>query len=340
MIVVIGATGFIGSHLLCHLVQTNDNVRALYRNEESIKATEHFLQYYNLSPTLFKERVEWIKADVLDIESLIEALSGASFVYNCSGYVSFDKRDKEQMIAVNVNGTSNIINACLTCKCTKLVHISSIAAIGDTNSSEPITEENQWVRSSTESWYSITKFNAETEAWRGIAEGLSTFILNPSIIIGPGNWSIGSPKFFSTINKGLKYYTKGVVGYVDVRDVCNAMIIGMDSPITGERFIVSGSNQSYQVLFTTIAKAINKPSPQKNATALMLAFAWRFEKIRSVFFGKVPLITRNSARTALKQSYYSNQKCIDTFGITFKSFDDTIEFTGKCFLQDNPSETS
>jgi len=334
MIVVIGATGFVGSHLLCQLVQTNDKVRALYRNEESIKTTEHFLHYYNLSPTLFKERVEWIKADVLDIESLLLALSGARYVYNCSGYVSFDKRDKSQMIAVNVNGTSNIVNACLLCKCTKLVHLSSIAAIGDTNSTEPITEENQWVRTSTESWYSITKFNAETEAWRGIAEGLPTLIFNPSIILGPGNWSSGSPKFFSTINKGLKYYTKGTVGYVDVRDVCRVMIIGMNSIISGEKYIISGSNQTYQTLFSTIAKAINKLSPQINATALMLAFAWRIEKIRSIFFGKAPLITKNSARTALKQSFYSSQKCIDTFGIEFKSFDETIEFTGKCFLKD------
>ena len=112
------------------------------------------------------------------------------------------------------------------------------------------------------------------------------------------------------------------------------MILGMNSSITGEKYIVSGSNQSYQFLFNTIAKAINKPSPKKNATTLMLAFAWRFEKIRSVLFSKTPLITRNSARTALKQSYYSSQKLIDTLGIKFRSFDETIEFTGKCFLKD------
>jgi nucleoside-diphosphate-sugar epimerase len=184
MIVVIGASGFLGSHLLCHLAQSNNKVRALYRNPQSIAATEHYLQYYNLTDNLFKNNIEWFKADVLDVDSMNDALRGASYVYNCSGFVSFDKRDKNQMIAVNTTGTANIVNACLHNSCKKLVHVSSIAALGETNNGEPVTEETQWIRSASESWYSITKFYGETEAWRGIAEGLATVIVNSSVILG------------------------------------------------------------------------------------------------------------------------------------------------------------
>ena len=333
MIVVIGATGFLGSHLLCHLVQNDEKIRAIYRNKESITLTEGFLQFYtNVSPQLFKEKIEWIQADVLDIESLILAFQGATYIYNCSGYVSFDKCDKEQMIAVNVTGTANIVNACLHCNCTKLVHVSSIAALGETNTSDSITEEIQWIRNASESWYSITKFYAETEVWRGIAEGLSAVIVNPSVIIGPGDWSKGSPTFFTIVYDGLKYYTNGIVGFVDVRDLCRAMIQVMNSTINGERFVVSGSNESYQELFTKIALAINKPIAKHKATALMLSIAWKIEWLRSFILGTSPLITKNSARTAGKKSFYSSQKLIIALRFDFTPFDKTIEFTGNCFL--------
>jgi len=334
MIVVIGASGFLGAHLLCFLVQSNDKVRAIYRNEQSILATQKYLKYYNLPSNYFDEKIEWIRADILDIESLQHALDSATFVYNCSGFVSFDKRHKDQMIAVNVLGTSNIVNVCLQKNVQKLIHVSSIAALGETQSDEPITEETQWLRTESESWYSITKFNGETEVWRGIAEGLSTVIVNPSIIIGPGNWNQGSPQLFKLVNDGLKYYTKGSVGYVDVRDVCRMMIALMESSIEGERFVVSGSNQTFQTLFTEIAKSINKPEPTTNATSIILALAWRLDLFRSMFLGKAPRLTKNSVKTALKTSNYSSEKLIKSISVPFTPFYETIAFTGKCFLND------
>jgi len=334
MNVVIGASGFLGSHLLCHLAQGNEKVRAIFRNQQSIQATKQYLKYYNLPSDYLNEKVDWIQADILDFESLSLALQDSSYVYNCSGYVSFDKRDKNKMIAVNVKGTSNIVNICLQNNCKKLIHVSSIAALGESDANELITEETQWLRTKSESWYSITKFNAETEAWRGIAEGLSTVIVNPSVILGPGNWNQGSPKLFKTVHDGLKYYTKGVVGYVDVRDVCRAMIQLMQSSIEGERFIVSGFNQTYQEVFTEIAKSIKKPLPTRNASPAILSIAWRFDLIRSTVLSTKPLITRNTARTAMKQSFYSSQKLIDALMFEFKSFHETVGYTGKCFLDD------
>ena len=123
MVIVIGATGFLGSHLLCHLIKSKEKIRAIYRTEASISKTETFLNYYNLPKDSFKNNVEWIKADVLDIETLLNAFEGATHIYNCSGFVSFNKQDKNQMIAVNATGTANIINACIESKCQKLIQI-------------------------------------------------------------------------------------------------------------------------------------------------------------------------------------------------------------------------
>jgi len=332
MNVVIGATGFLGSHLLCHLVQSGDKIRALYHNEQSLAKTEPFPAYYNLPHQTFAEKIEWYKVDILDIESITSALQGADIVYNCSGYVSFNKTDKDKMIAVNVKGTANIVNACLENNCKKLIHVSSIAALGETNTSDPITEETPWLRSATDSWYSITKFYAETEVWRGIAEGLSSIIVNPSVILGPGNWNEGSPKLFQTVDNGLRYYTKGIVGYVDVRDVCSAMILLAQSSIENEKFILSGSNQSYEALFQTIAKAIGKPLPNRNAGLYILALAWRLDKLRSLLFGKEQIITQNTARTALKKNWYTSQKLQTTISFQYRSFQETIQFAANCFL--------
>jgi nucleoside-diphosphate-sugar epimerase len=316
------------------LIPSNEKIRAVYRNKESIVRTQQFLSYYNLSAQTFSQNVEWVQADVLDIESLKAALVDADTVYNCSGAVSFQKSDKKRMIEVNIKGTANIVNICLENNCKKLIHVSSIAALGETNSTEPITEQTAWVRTANESWYSITKFNAETEVWRGIAEGLSAVIVNPSVIIGPGNWNEGSPKLFQTVANGLRYYTKGTVGFVDVRDVCKAMILLSDSSITNEKFLLSGSNQSYQTLFTAVATVINKPVPTRNATAFILALAWRLDKLRSLLLGKAIVITKSTARTALKQSFYSSKKIETELAFSFREFEDTIAFTGECFLKE------
>lgn len=338
MIVVIGATGFVGSHLLCRFIKTGVKVKALYRNKEKINDTRKIFSYYSISEAESQMFVEWCEADILDYQSLIAALRGAQYVYNCSGFVSFDKRDRDAMINVNYYGTRNIVNACLLESVKKLIHLSSIAAIGETNSSEEITEDNDWIRSSSESWYSITKHAAEMEVWRGIAEGLNAVIVNPSVIIGPGDWTKGSPSLIKTVDNGLRYFTNGIVGFVDVRDVCKAMIQLGESHIVAERFILSSENLSFKDCFTTIAKALGKKPPQKQANALMLAIAWRLALIHSKITGKAPVITKSSAKTALKINNYSHKKITTTFDFQFTSIYDSIDFTVKCYLLDRGNE--
>ena len=202
MILVVGATGFLGSHLVYHLVKNGYKVRATYRNIELIKQVKDICKYYDNCFPDFHSNIEWVPADITDYDSLSKAFNGVTYVYNCAGYVSFDPRDRERMIKVNVEGTRNLVNLSLHNKITKLLHVSSISALGDTIDGSPVDEECQWVRKKNQSWYSITKFNAETEVWRGSAEGLNMVVVNPSVIIGPGDWDgAGSPSIVKRLSE-------------------------------------------------------------------------------------------------------------------------------------------
>lgn len=176
------------------------------------------------------------------------------------------------------------------------------------------------------------------EVWRGIEEGLEAVIVNPSIIIGPGNWDIGSPKLFESIWKGLKYYTKGVTGFVDVRDVVKAMIsLTTDDnfkEIKNQRFILNAGNLSYQDLFYKIADALNRPRPRNFASDLKLHIAWRMAKTASIFTGKRPLITREAVSGSNLKNNYSGEKIVNSIRFQYRELDQSIKDIAELFLQD------
>jgi len=333
MILVAGATGFVGSHLVYHLVQAGYSVRALYRNVESFKQVKSVGKFYGKNFPGFHDKIEWVEADVTDFETLSKAFAGVKKVYNCSGFVSFDARNRQKMIEINVLGTRNLVNLSLAKGVEKFVHVSSIAAIGESLDGSPIDEDCQWIRTRHESWYSITKFNAETEVWRGAAEGLKIAIVNPAIIIGPGDWTKGSPSLVATINKGMNFYTEGTVGYVDVRDVCRAMILLMNSEITEERFILSGANLSYRECITMVADRLGKNPPRYEARRPLLEIGWRLAKAKSMISGSQPVLTRNSCRTALKQTSYTSKKIEQKLDFHFTPASETFDFLVNSYIK-------
>jgi nucleoside-diphosphate-sugar epimerase len=209
---------------------------------------------------------------------------------------------------VNARGTANLVNACLDNNIRKLCHVSSIAAIGRAENEDVIDEKVVWKASRRNSNYAISKYAAEREVWRGIEEGLEAVIVNPSIILGPGEINSGSTRLIRTVDKGLKYYTSGVNGFVDVRDVVRIMEKLMESEISAERFIVSAENLSYKELFAIIAAGLNKPEPRYQAGKWMGEVVWRFEYLKSKLTGKKPLVTSETARTASNHYRYTSEK--------------------------------
>ncbi|SDK29612.1 Nucleoside-diphosphate-sugar epimerase [Pedobacter sp. ok626] len=313
MILVTGATGFLGAELIHQLTSQGIKLRALKR--------EH-----SIVPDLIKDNnlVDWVIADINDISALEDAFEDIQQVYHCAALVSFDPKDKAKLLRVNIEGTSNVVNLCADFGI-RLLHVSSVAALGDAKKGALITEKDSWEYDAKAHTYAISKYEGEMEVWRGIAEGLDAVIVNPSVIIGAGAGFEGSGAIFKLVKDGMAYYTKGATGLVDVTDVAKSMIALMDSKETAERYILSAENYHYKQFFGEIAAGYGLKAPNKEAKPWMLGIAWRAAKLASLFTRKPAALTSDAARSSLNESFYSNQKIKQTISIEFKRIKQSIE---------------
>ncbi|MCO5256363.1 MAG: NAD-dependent epimerase/dehydratase family protein [Lentimicrobium sp.] len=334
MIFVTGATGLVGSYLLYSLLQKDEPVRALLFNQNSLKRTQRIFESLGADAGALLAKVEWMEGDVLDIPALIKAMQGVDKVYHCAAVVSFDPRDHAQMMKINVEGTANVVNAALEAGVEKLCHVSSIAALGRTENSPVIDEKSQFKTGKYNSKYSLSKFLAEREVWRGTAEGLSAVIVNPSIILGYGHPEKGSTRMFTTIYRNSLFYGQGINGFVGVEDVVRAMIGLMESPVKNERFVVSAGDFSYKEVFSMIARGFGKPEPEWPVPSFLLELVWRFEWLRGKLTGTKPLITRETARTSKGNYQYASRKLQCTLKFEYTPLEDTITRTCRLIKND------
>ncbi len=311
-IFVTGGTGLVGSHLIDELTKEDKYVRALYRN--------HVPDIKN------KEKVEWVKGDILNVIFLEEAMQNVEQVYHCAGIVSYDSRHRHQMFATNAEGTANVVNASISAGVRKFCFVSSVAALGQKRNGEEIDEAMNWSEETSNSNYGKSKYLAEMEVWRGIGEGLNAVIVNPSIILGAGDWNKGSAKIFKTAFDEFPWYTEGETGFVDIKDVVRIMIQLMESNISGERFIVSAENRKYKNIFTAIANTFEKKPPHKKVTPLIAALVWRLEALKSMFTNESSLLTKETARSAQAAARYNNSKLKKYFpSFVYTPLDETIK---------------
>jgi dihydroflavonol-4-reductase len=254
-------------------------------------------------------------------------------VIHSAATVSFVKKDRKAMYQTNVDGTANVVNIALEKNIKRFVHISSVAALGRTASGGHVNEEKKWEESKVNTHYAKSKYKAEVEVWRGVSEGLDAVILNPSTILGYGDWHSSSCAIFKNIHDGFKWYTNGINGFVNVEDVATVAILLMESSITEQRFVVNGDNWPFKKLQDTIADSFDKKHPSKQATPLLMSVAWRMEWFKSIFTGKKPLLTKESARVALSQTYFENDKILEALpGFSFKPLEETIKKGCKKYL--------
>jgi dihydroflavonol-4-reductase len=338
MILVTGGTGLVGTHLLYDLCRSGKSVRALKRSSSNIENVRKVFSYYSTDPDELLSRIEWKDADLLDIYSVLEVMENVSEVYHCAAVVSFEKQKQAEMLKTNIEGTANLVNAALEKGIRKFCHVSSIASLGRAENGGLTTEETFWKSSPENSVYSISKYGAEREVWRAAEEGLNIIIVNPSLIIGPGNWEQSSSNMFSKGYKGLKYYSSGINGFVDVRDVSSLMIRLMESSVTNQRFLLNAENASFRTFFDLIHQGFNKKLPFIKAGKFLSGMAWRGELLRSFISGSAPLITRETARSAHRVSRFSNEKIRNTFpDHSFISLERSVKDTCELFLKDKLS---
>jgi len=333
MIFVTGGTGLLGSHLLFELTKSDTPVKAIFRNASTLETVKRVFQYYDKENGLTSfNSVRWVKCDVLDVVTLSEEMEGCSHVYHCAAIVSFHRRDFNKIMKVNREGTANVVNCALDLGIEKLCYVSSTAAIGNGSNDPIVTEETKWKQSPTTSGYSIAKYSAEKEVWRGIEEGLNAVIVNPCVIIGAGDWNESSMTMFKTVQNGLKFYTEGENAFVDARDIAEIMQKLMSSDIKNERFLCIGENAAFKTLFDKIAVRLNKKPPTILVKPWLMGITWRLMALISLLPKIKSPITQETARSAFGKTVYSNEKVKAALGFEFRGLDEMVEnaVSGKC----------
>jgi len=326
LILVTGASGFLGQHLVRKLSQEGKSVRAIYNKTPPLAGLRDL------------PHVTWQQADLLDIYDAENIMKDIKQVYHCAAIVSFDASDKNALLHVNIETTANVVNAALNANVEKMAYASSVAAIGRSNLDKEITEDTEWEENTANSTYSKSKYYAEIEVWRGMAEGLNAVIINPGIILGEGNWDKGSAKLIQTADKEFPFYTEGINAWVDVQDVTEIMYQLMESNISNERFIVSAGSYAYKDVFTMMAGALNKKPPHIKAGAMLTGFVWRWNALESFFTKEKPTITKETANTAQKKVFYNNEKLLKALpDFSYTSLMDTVKRMASQYQADKNS---
>jgi len=331
MAFITGASGLLGSHLVYSLLSNGEKVYALKRKNSNIEIVKQCLSYYSDNYLALFNSIEWIEGDILDFYLMDEMAKSHKEFYHTAAFVSFNKQDRQKILDININGTINIVNACKEHN-SRLVYSSSIASLGRGLSNNATTENDLRDNNYKSSIYSKSKFLAEQEVWRGIAEGLDAVMVNPSVIIGPGDWNKSSTQLFKTMNNGLKFYTDGSNGYVDVRDVAEVMFRLMKSRINAERYILSSKDVSYKKLFTEIANVLDKKPPKYKAGKILSGMGWISMAVWGIITNSTPLITKETANSANSHYSYSSEKIRNTLNYSFIPIEESIIHTGKIFL--------
>ncbi len=315
MIVVTGGTGLVGAHLLVKLLETNNSVTAIYRTENKISLTKRVFEYHNKLHLFSK--IIWKKADILDINSLEIVFENATQIYHCAAFISFKPQHRDNLFKTNIEGTANVVNVALYKKIEKVCYVSSVAALGDSINNMPITEETDWNYNSLKNDYAISKHEAEMEVWRAYFEGLPMIIVNPGVIYGYG-FTTGSSATFSSVYKGMPFYTIGNLPVVAVEDVVSIMVQLMNSNIVAERYTLVAENISVKNLLQTVALVLNAKEPKFYLNKFTTNILWRADAFFS-FFGKKRVFSKSVSNSLHMKDLYSNEKIIKEMGVTFKS---------------------
>jgi nucleoside-diphosphate-sugar epimerase len=330
MNLITGATGIVGSQLVLDLLRKGEPVRSIKRNSSNTEALEYLFKFEKSENLL--NQIEWVECDINHTGILMECLKDVKRVFHCAAYVSFDPRDNALMEKTNVEGTRNLVNCCLESNIAELVYVSSTAAIGKQKKGLVIHEKLNWDSGENNSFYSYTKYMSELEVWRAQEEGMNVVVVNPAVIIGPGEWGKSSTNVFASIYKGLLFYSGGSNAFVDVRDVTKAMIALSEQQIFNQRFLLFSENLSFKHFLSSVAVALKKSPPKFKSSRFMASIAWRVSWFVSLITQIRPLITKHTARAAVAKQVYSNESIIASLNFEFIPVETAIKRTAEMFL--------
>lgn len=302
---VTGASGFVGAHLVYALLKKGYVVSALMRSKNNLAA---FNALSGLYPNIDTSLISWIEGDLLEPEIWMEHLNTIDVVFHAAAVVSFSPKDRQTMMETNVQGTANIVNACLKNNHIPLVYVSSVAALGRAESQTEVTENTTWKDTDHNTHYAISKHLAECEVWRGVEEGLPAAVVCPGIIIGPWSKNTGSGQIPALVKKKLPFYPIGENGFAGVRDVTGMMISLYETRCFGHRFLCVTENTSYLSVLTAFAVGFGVSAPKFPLKKGLLRVLLLFSRLAERFFIPFPFPPQGLKSTSLKTRYVSVKK--------------------------------
>ena len=329
MNLVTGATGLVGSHVLLTLLQQGQPVIAMKRHSSNIKEVEEVFSFYTPDYKELYKKIIWREADLNDVLGFDELLKDVTTVYHCAALISLHDNDKEQLLKANKEGTANLVNACITNKIGAFCFVSSIATLQNKDIKTDVDEKVFWKTAPDQSAYSLSKYLAEQEVWRGIEEGLNAVIVNPGLIIGPGNWGRGSGQLVSLSAKGVKFYTEGVMGFIGAVDVAGIMVALVNKKVFGERFVLVENNYSFKYILDKTHTALGKPVPKIRAGLGLLTLGKWF----SFLMPDKQKLTSTTISSLTSKTTFSGKKLSRFLDYKLNSIDECIEFASKCYLK-------
>lgn len=326
---VTGGTGILGREILCQLLAKGSEVRALRRDSSDVEGTESFIT--NLGVSI--EGLNWVSGNTRDFDEMSSVLQGCSRVYHVAALVSTNPKDEPLLMEVNRGGTANVVNAMLDLGIDDLIYVSSVAALGHTTKA-PVTEHTEFEEGPLVTAYSRSKYASELEVWRGQEEGLNVLILNPSIIIGEGDFSRSSGELFSHAAQGVSVYPAGENGFVSARDVGKACLALAASKVRGERFLLNAENISYKDALTAIAHSVGAKAPDKIVKWWMIDLVVFIFASLEIFTGRKSMVNKTSMLMAQLKTEYDGSKIQNVLeNWKYECVSDAIERTGRAYLE-------
>lgn len=314
-ILITGITGLFGSYLAKEFSSLGE-IHGFRRADSSHRLLEGIVF-----------PITWHEGDLSDIESLEAALEGMDLVVHAAGIVSFDANDEEKLHRTNVGGTTNLVNAMLNTEVKKLVHVSSVSAIGRSPELAVLDENFKWVESPLNTDYGISKYLAELEAWRGEQEGLDLIVVNPSILLGKIGDDRSSTDIYHYVLEENSYYPGGDLNYIDVRDAARQVRELVEKNVWGERFILNKESISYQAFFGEMAAVFGKKAPSKAVRPYMLNTVVFFNSFfRKIGLSKSPL-NRKTAMLSQQKVFFDNSKVNSLLATRYYSLKETLDWS-------------
>ncbi len=314
---VTGATGFVGSMIAKELADRGLEVHILRRKGSSNTLLDSLPVHHHTG-------------DILDKDSVLNAMKDCTAVFHCAGFVSFWKKMRRKQYEVNVTGTENVSSAALESGIHRFIHTSSVAALGPDVSERITTEESPFGWDTYNIGYNISKHEAELRIIEKVKNGLNAVIVNPSTIVGPGDVNMHGSAIVSNVIAGrVPFFIETPMNIVDIDDVVQGHLLAFEKGEIGERYILSGHTLPLGELLTKIEQIAGGKAPRKK---IPFPIAYLFAAIVE-FFGSIlnkkPLVTRELLRVGKYRQEFSCTKAERELGYKRTPLEDTIRKTAE-----------